>query len=222
MKKIVLLFALLVSVCQIAYSQDEPKVVVFNQSEKMEVNNTAKNLVKLSLLEPFTGDISLYYERVLGKNISAEFGLGMTIDDYMGSVLFEDEGFFVDDTKTSLLGYSFGLGFRYYPYAASDEFYFAPEFKYRYYHSEFGGSPFSAPIEESKSRANFRISVGYVYFFDDKIFIDYFGGVGVAANKYSRYTDVYNPNTGQTEFAIVDSKRLRPWLTLGVKIGFAF
>ena len=92
MKKIVLLFALLVSVCQIAYSQDEPKVVVFNQSEKMEVNNTAKNLVKLSLLEPFTGDISLYYERGLGKNISAEFGLGMTIDDYMGSVLFEDEG----------------------------------------------------------------------------------------------------------------------------------
>ena len=52
MKKIVLLFALLVSVCQIAYSQDEPKVVVFNQSEKTEVNNTAKNLVKLSLLEP--------------------------------------------------------------------------------------------------------------------------------------------------------------------------
>lgn len=206
----------------IGFSQEGPKVVVFNQSDQQERENTVKNLFKISLLEPLSGDIALYYERVLGKNIAAEAGLGFTIDDYFGSILFEDEFSTVYDSRTPLIGHSFALGFRYYPFVASDEIYFAPEFKYRYYHSQEQVSTGSSvqTNEEYKKMANFRITVGYNYFFDDKVFLDFYGGVGLAMFTYGGFNTVYDDQTGEVTYEFGEVKRPRPWLTLGMKFGF--
>ena len=207
------------------FSQDGPKVVVFNapESEEEKTFNT-KNLVKLSLLEAFSGDISFYYERVLQKNLSAEIGIGVTLNDYLGVIM--DNLDVETSERTALLGSSFALGLRYYPYMASDEFYFAPEFKYRYYHNTLQPSTtFNQsfdPLEEKKNVSSFRINIGYVYFFDKHIFIDYYGGIGIASIKDKHYNYVYNSTTMLNEYELSSTTTLKPRLNLGIKFGFTF
>lgn len=200
----------------------EPKVVVFNQSEQTEPTITARNLFKLGLLEPLFGDISLYFEHVIGQNTSAEIGAGVTIDDYAGNLLFEEDYAFYSNT-TPLIGGSFALGFRYYPFVAGDEFYFAPEFKYRYYHNQEvlnEGTINVETLHHSHSMANFRITVGYNLFFDDKIFMDFYGGVGIAMFKLNTFQSVYNDVTMDYEYVPFNKTIPRPWLSIGIKLGF--
>ena len=206
------------------YGQEGPKVVVFNESEQTEPEVTANNMVKISLLEPLSGDISLYYERVLGQNVSGELGLGFTIDDYFGSIIFDNGNSSFYDTRTPLIGYSFALGFRYYPFVAGDEFYFAPEIKYRYYHSQeiVGIGIDQQTLEESKTMFNGRITAGYNLFFDDKIFMDFYAGIGLAVFNYKEYEAIYNDVTFDYEYLLRETKRPSPWLTLGIKFGFGF
>lgn len=224
MKKLTLLSFLLLFSMKM-FAQDGPKVVVFNAPDSEEEKTfDTKNLVKISLLEPFSGDISFYYERVLQKNISMELGIGVTLDDYIQ--IFYDNLEFSETNRTALLGTSFALGLRYYPFMASDEFYFSPEFKYRNYHSTI--QPVSAsnqnfdPLEESKNVSNLRITVGYVYFFDNKIFIDYYAGIGIASIKSKSYKQIYNDTTMLYEYTESNTTALKPRLTLGVKFGFTF
>lgn len=210
---------------QLVVSQEGPKVVVFNQQEEEDKWTSPKNLVKLSLLEITSGDISLYYERGLAEKVSVEAGIGMTMDDYLGSAIFDDQFGEVSNDVQQLIGYSFGAGLRYYPYKASDEFYFAPEFKHRFYHTLYnlyngGITPLS--FEETKTVTNARISVGYVYWFDDNIFIDFYGGVGLNLYKLKEYEAVYDETTFEYIYVERTTRQPRPWLTLGVKFGFGF
>jgi hypothetical protein len=223
MKKIVASIILVISTT--INAQEGPKVVVFNSSTSEEKSTVERyNMFKISLLEPFSGDISFYYERVFTQNISGEIGLGFTIDDYL-SLAFAD-AFESSDERTPLIGTSFGAGLRYYPFLAGDEFYFAPEFKYRYYHStistyETTSAP-SVQLEESKSMSNFRITVGYVYLFDDRIFIDYFAGIGIAMIKTAEYNIEYDSVTGEYDYNLVEKRVPKPRLTLGIKFGLNF
>ena len=223
MKKVLVALTLLFA-SQISAQEDGPKVVVFNQSEQTKPTNTVPNLLKISILEPLSGDVCFYYERVIGPNTSFEVGAGFTVDDFFGSILFEDDFFDINSNRNPLIGHSFAAGFRYYPYAASDEFYFAPEFKYRYYHNELiiGSGASQSTLEESRSIANFRITAGYNLFFDDKIFMDFFAGVGLAMNKYQQYESVYNETTFEYDYLLRTIRRPRPWLTIGIKFGFGF
>ena len=224
MKKIILL-TILSNICLSVFSQDGPKVVVFNSQEETKKEPVIyQNLVKLSVLEAFSGDLSLYYERILKPNLSGEVGLGITLDDYL-TVAFDNTSINSSD-RTALMGTSFGLGLRYYPFRASEDFYFAPEYKFRYYHNTYnpnGSTSGSIDVfEEKKTISNFRMTVGYVYFFDDKIFIDYFAGIGVGVVKNSYYDSVYDGNTQTYNYELISTSQPRPRLTLGVKFGFAF
>lgn len=220
------LFSFILTLCIKVYAQDGPKIVVFNAPETEEEKTfDTKNLIKLSLLEAFSGDIAFYYERVLQKNLSAEIGIGVTLNDYL-SIIMDNLDYETTD-RTALLGSSFALGLRYYPFMASDEFYFSPEFKHRYYHSTY--NPYSSstnntfdPLEEKKNVTNFRINVGYVYFFDKNIFIDYYAGIGIASIKETYYKSVYDQTTTLYDYQKVNTVNLRPRLNLGVKFGFTF
>ena len=46
------------------YSQDEPKVVVFNSPKTERQPSDVTSLLKFGMLEPFSGTFSVYYERV--------------------------------------------------------------------------------------------------------------------------------------------------------------
>lgn len=204
------------------FAQDGPKVVVFNSPEETErepVNY--QNLFKLSPLEAFSGDISFYYERIFRENVSGEVGIGLTTSDYLS--IFTDDINISD--RVSKIGNSFGLGLRYYPFRASEDFYFAPELKYRYYHNSFipEGYENSQFLDEKKSITNFRITFGYVYFFDDKIFVDYFGGLGLASVKETSYGDpIYDGNTQTYSYELSTTNQVKAKLTLGLKFGFVF
>jgi hypothetical protein len=204
-----------------SFAQDGPKVVVFNSPE--EKNNEPafyQNLFKLSPLEAFSGDISFYYERILTRDVSAEIGLGVTTSDYLS--IFTDDLNYSD--RTSKIGTSFGLGLRYYPFRASEDFYFAPEFKYRYYHNSYTPSSSSMLLsDESRSVSNFRITIGYVYFFDEKIFIDYYGGLGLAAVRETSYgSPIYDGATQTYQYNRSTNSQVKAKLTLGIKFGFVF
>lgn len=221
MRNKVVLLAIIFN-CIFVFAQEGPKVVVFNESEQQEATIPAWNLLKIGLLEPFNGDIAFYYERVLGENISLEGGLGITIDDYFGSILFND--FEYDNDRIPLIGYSVAAGFRYYPFIAADEFYFAPELKYRYYHHqiEIGSGLDYQLLEQSRTVANFRVTAGYNLFFDDKVFIDFYGGLGLAMNTVKEYEAIYNETTFDYDYLLRVRRAPRPWLTLGMKFGFGF
>ena len=215
------------------FSQDGPKVVVFNTSENAKDSEPSyyNNLIKLSILEAFSGDIAFYYERIIKPNMSAEVGLGLTVSDYLTIMLdnLEETANNLASDRTAKIGTSFALGFRYYPFKASEEFYFAPEFKFRYYHNTF--TPYntttllplySSPLLESKTSSNMRITVGYMYFIDKNIFVDMYGGLGLNNVKRKSYSSVYNQTTDAFDYQFSNDNSIKPRLTLGLKFGFVF
>ncbi|MBK7127772.1 MAG: hypothetical protein IPM74_14970 [Crocinitomicaceae bacterium] len=223
MSRIILLSLIFISVMGIA--QDGPTVVVFNSSSSKEPDYWSKhNLIKFNVFEAFSGDFAFYYERILNENFSVEGGLGVTMSDYF-SMMWSDNFDFSDETVQPLMGFSFLAGGRYYPYRAADEFYFAPEFKYRYYHNlktytDFGG--IEQEVEESRTLFTGRVSFGYVYFFDDNIFIDYSAGFGISRINDASLEENYNSVTGQFEYTVEENSRLAPRFHMGLKIGVAF
>ena len=224
MKNLSLTFLVTVFFYNLSWAQ--PKVVVFNGSNKTEKPTIDyKNLIKLSVLEIFSGDISFYYERILTENFSIEGGLGFTIDDYLDG-LFDDsfDNFNTDDNKVSRIGFSTAIGFRYYPFLAAEEVYFAPELKYRYYHNDYNVGTEEQPsiLKETKTLVNPRVTVGYVYFFDDKIFVDMFAGIGIGFQNRSDISSVFDNVNDEFIYSLTETNGPTPRLSLGVKFGFTF
>lgn len=218
-------FLVFVAFSLLSNAQEGPKVVVFNSTETKEPEYWSKyNLVKFNVLEAFSGDFAFYYERILNKNFSVEGGLGVTLSDYF-SGLINDNFDFTDETYEPLMGVSFSIGGRYYPFRAADEFYFAPEFKFKYYHNNQYYTNLMGMEEvahESRTIPTGRVSFGYVYFFDSNIFIDYSAGFGIAKVTTRTLEQEYDNITGQFDFVIDETSRLVPRFHLGLKIGVAF
>lgn len=223
MKKFVLL-ALTTAVLS-AKAQD-PKVVVFNSSSDNKPAYLEKhNLIKFNVIEAFAGDFAFYYERIMADKLSLEAGLGVTLSDYFSTFYNSDFTFdFADDSVEPLLGFSFALGGRYYPFRAADEFYFAPEFKFKNYKNNryyTDNNNVEQVVLESTRWVVPRISFGYVYFFDDNIFVDYFAGFGIGSVTSNQLEQSYNGVTGLWEYEIESKRRLVPRFHIGVKIGVA-
>lgn len=224
MKKILVAFVTFMTLSAIA--QDGPKVVVFNSSgeDKKEPSYWLKhNLVKFNIFEAFAGDFSFYYERILNDNMSAEIGFGPTLSNYI-SLIWNDNSNIFDDNYEALMGFSFMLGGRYYPMHAADEFYVAPEFKYKYYHNneyyqDLAGM--DQVMEESWRMAMGRLTFGYMYFFDDNIFIDFSAGFGIG--KVSQTNLDWQTNDQGFLEPIADTRSiLAPRFHTGLKVGVAF
>ncbi|MBK9190339.1 MAG: DUF3575 domain-containing protein [Crocinitomicaceae bacterium] len=220
MKKGFLILSMLISI--FAKAQDGPTVVVFNSSSEKKAPEYWKkyNLVKFSIFEAFAGDFAFYYERVLSENFTAEIGFGPTLSNY-ASMLWNDNFTINDDNYEPLMGGSFALGARYYPYHAADEFYFAPEFKYKFYHNNLTYMNMlgqTEEMEESWQVAMGRITFGYCYFFDDNIFID--GSAGFGIGKVKMVSLDYDDVTG-VPYAKEDDI-LAPRFQVGLKVGVAF
>lgn len=222
MKNLSLTFLVALFFANLALAQ--PKVVVFNGSNDTEKPVTDyRNLVKISALEIFSGDISFYYERVMSENFSMELGLGFTIDDYLDG-LFDDSFDNNNDDRISRIGVSTAIGFRYYPFLAAEEVYFAPELKYRYYHNDYNVGTDEEPsiLKETKTLVNPRVTVGYVYFFDDKIFVDMFAGIGIGFQNRSDVSSVFDNINDEFIYSLTETNGPTPRLSLGVKFGFTF
>lgn len=193
-------------------AQNEPRVVTFKSEESSKDNlNLEQNILKLSVLEYFSGDFALYYERALGDMFGLEMSLGVTVFDYVGSIF--DDFLFGYDEKIFQYGLSYSLSLRFYPIDLFDEFYIAPEYKFRRYKWKREYS--SGDEEESRKISLPRLNIGYSYFYDNNLLFDYFVGIGL--NNETR--EWYDVNVSQV---VTEDLNPRPRFHIGFKIGYAF
>ena len=193
-------------------AQNEPRVVTFKSEENVKDDlNLEQNIIKISLLEYFSGDFSIYYERAIGDMFGLEMSLGTTIFDYAGSVF--DDFLYDYDEKIFQYGLSYSLSLRFYPIDLFDEFYVAPEYKFRRYKWKREG--ISGEVEESRKLSLPRLNIGYSYFYDNNLLFDYFLGIGM--NNETRDWYDFNDDT-----IITEERNPRPRFHVGFKIGYAF
>lgn len=211
------------------YGQDEPKVVVFNSSKSERKSSDIINILKFGMLEPFSGSFSLYYERVITDKLSAEVGLGLTINDYLNVAINDlDDLFGGTNGNEARLGQAFSLGLRYFPGLIPEDFYVAPEFRYKRYVSieSYMEDGDEKTFNESKILAIGRITFGYQYLVTDNIFWDFYGGFGIAQVKQKELSveNLYDPVTGLSETVYLpeETTGLVPKLHIGIKLGIGF
>ncbi len=165
--------------------------------------------IKLNPLLYFRGDVPLYLEVGITRQFTVETGVGFTHTDYLSAVSEMFKGFDYGISNIhSELGYSARLGFRYYAsnYGFEPEgMYFAIEGRRQVYNATL------TDINKSLKRINndFRVTIGYVNYFENNVFIEPYLGFGIRA----RGIDVV---TGDTVTRIDDSV---PLLSLGFKLG---
>lgn len=167
--------------------------------------------MKISLFEYFSGDFALYYERAMGDKFGLEMSLGVTVFDFVGS-LFDD--FLYDyDEKVFQYGLSYSLSLRFYPIELFEEFYIAPEYKYRKYRWTY--QSYYGDFQETKKHSLPRLNIGYSYFYDNNLLFDYFFGIGMNRETKERYDDYEND-------IITENLNPRPRFHIGFKVGYAF
>lgn len=203
-------------------AQDNPKVIVF-KSEDSKVNSSPQsNILRVGVFEIVNGDFSLYYERKVAEKLSLQFGLGVTIQDYFGGLLNDDIDFLLESDVQAKVGHSLSAGFRFYPSGALEDFYFAPEIKYRKY--QWDDNTYNGPDPETQTRSYAipRLNIGYVWYYDNSVNFDLFAGFGFAKIKNNAYETTYDPITFQAQTEMTEREALRPRFHIGFSIGFAF
>jgi hypothetical protein len=202
------------------FSQENPRVIVFNSPESNTITkkDTYPNLLKISVIEAMAGDLSFYYERILAKNLSGEIGLGLTTKGLFSTDIQDPN---TDIFRQSKTGISFGFGMRYYPFRAVEDYYFAPELKYRFSQNTYTPN-LTDNFQESKSMLNVRMTFGYVFFIDDRIFLDLFASLGIASIKEIDYINVFNNETFQDEPVERITKSPSVRFSIGLKFGLNF
>jgi len=215
-----------------AYAQ--PKVVTFESEENSTEESTysKRNLLKVGVVELFSGDFPIYYERVLTNHISAEIGLGITFGDFYSDVVNLGGG----DGGSSPLntnvdaryGVSFSAALRFYPIEILEELYISTEFKFRkfnwgrqideiYYDPEDIDPPveISENVTESRTYSMPRVTLGYSYFYEENLIIDLHVGIGMN-------TSVDEIFDYQSKQVIKTERPTNPRVHAGVKISYVF
>lgn len=225
-KNILVVLALVLSLK--AFSQDGPKVVVFNSPQEERTQMNLHNLVKFGMLEPFAGSFTFYYERVLTENFTAEVGLGLTLDNYFNLLISDNLGNLNSGDYVSSVGPVFTLGARYYPELAPEDFYVSPEFRFRGYNSSEKRTVDGVltTFKTPSSYASGRLTFGYQYFVSKNVFWDFYGGFGITAVNFTTLDSqvITDPSTGMTttNYSLIEEGGLRPTLHIGIKLGLGF
>jgi len=207
---------------------DQNKTVTVTYSKvgytPAERDRNILTLIKVNPLMILNGDIPVYIERRVSDHFSIEAGVGVTQLDYLYY------GFTIDSSPTTnriaSLGFSFRSSTRFYPSTytkALEDFYIGPEVRFRQYNTEVKCEPSLIPIPESRTRIDFKISGGYIFYLADRVIIDTYGGIGLKSINIDRTecTDE-NGNVAPGGSKHLSGKGVLPLFALGVKIGFGF
>lgn len=183
-----------------AWSQTEPKVVVFDDNEgriqTKSIFDHAENVFKFGFSEVSRGDFSFYYERHLFRHVSVEFGLGRTFVDYMGTIYNAVPVTFNDSRRNSDLGLSYSLSTRIYFYEPMEGWYVDFSFKQRkynweYYHSNINQTAFDFDEVYASESHRLRmpgISVGSLFYLSDHLAGELHVGVRYRSDELTRYS----------------------------------
>jgi hypothetical protein len=191
-----------------------------NDQSARGFNSDFQNVVRLGLFEMIYGDVSLYYERALNKQFTAEIGLGLTFRDNFGGLIFDDDGSFFTETIDARIGNSFSLGFRVYPEYLFEDWYFSVELKYRQY--KWFQPNLEGITTELDRRSYFmpRFNLGWAAYSDNNVCFDIF--MGVSSARLTRYELYAYEHQGQTVLESYDWSIIYPRMHIGMRIGFGF
>jgi hypothetical protein len=179
--------------------------------------------IKMNPLIFFRGDIPLYFEKSFSSKFAIEIGAGLTHTDYLAVASDEIEGFSYKDSEIKAeLGFSGRVGFRYYAsnYGFEPEgIYFAIEYRYQHYNSVLNSVGTIDNLNEKLQRTNsdFRLTLGYVNYFDENVYIEPYAGFGIRARSIDRFITDETTNT----INIGSESDIVPFLSLGFKIGIS-
>ncbi len=182
-------------------------VFFFTKSTNAQTFNLPSNYLKISVAPIFVGEVNFNYERLFKKKISSELGFGFVTDNYLKSFLSES---ITSKSGKTLIGPSVGGVFKYYPFSKGDELYLCAEFKYRRYRKLYSQDGGSITFYEYTQRMIPRVGVGYHYFMDEHLFIDFSGNLGLVFEKSRQYGNDLPINDIKLNFGI------------GLKFGYAF
>lgn len=209
--------------CSYSYSQ-EPRVITFESEQEASDTLLEKNVFKVSLFELISGDFPIYYERVLSNKFSVEASIGITFGDYIGGLTSDIGVNPLENDLDSKYGFSLSAAIRFYPIEVLEDFYIAPEFKFRKYkwdrdiETSNDNPPFKTTtrtFSESRKYAIPRITIGYAFFYDNQLSFDYHLGIGMNTPTESIYR--------MDEDRVTTEKlNTRPRFHIGFKIGYVF
>jgi len=199
--------------------------VVDDNTEKGSTtkSNHGSLSIKMNPLIFFRGDIPLYIEKSFSSKFAIEAGIGLTHTDYLAVASDEIEGFNYDDSEIKAeLGFSGRVGMRYYAsnYGFEPEgVYFAIEYRYQHYNSILSSVGTIENLDKNLQRTNsdFKLTLGYVNYFDENVYIEPYVGFGIRARSIDRFVgdEILNTVTIASENDIV------PFLSFGFKIGIS-
>jgi hypothetical protein len=176
-----------------------------NLSNAQEIER--KNIIKANFFSPVVSTASFFYERVVDKNISLQFGLA-----YTG---YTEKEF---DAKTSVNGFYVTPEFRYYASKGAPRgFFIAPYLRYMNFNLKASGKSFSSNGVSIESRATLTsfgggAIVGGQWLFNDRVSFEIFGGPNYSINNI-KVKQGKESDFGTEE---VTNMRLRFGLTVGV------
>ncbi len=132
-KSIIRLFILLSAF--IITERSSSQTIISDTSELreyfMDPGSEAKNVFKINLTSFLSGDLPVYYERVLTKQFSIEAGVGVILPFYVfeGSNIYSDEQIITNPDG----GYSLWIHPKLYFWRAPEGMYFGLQYRYRKY-----------------------------------------------------------------------------------------
>jgi len=188
--------------------------------EKKVRNPNRNHYIKASLLEFFSGDFSLFYERSLNRKLSAEGGVGIVFKNYIRE--------FVEEVASStgrkvIPGMSLNVGIKYYPYISGELFYLSADYKYRRYRTRYttiGNNSEELNFNEYNGRSIYRLGVGYNMALDENMFMDFYSGVGFWQNSNKTYFQQVNETTSEYDFLFDIQKETKLHFNIGIKIAY--
>jgi hypothetical protein len=140
------------------------------------ISNT-KNIIKVNFISPIMGDVPFYYERLLGKYIGIEAGVGILLPYYgpEGLGILYEEKEIVDPG----LGYSIWVQPKVYFFGKAPEYnYMGFQYRKRHYNLNNG---------QQIDHIDLTLNFGFQFFITNRLLLDYNIGIGFRQRKYSVY-----------------------------------
>jgi hypothetical protein len=204
-----------------------------------------QNILKLDFFRAaFEGEVPITYERMLGKNLSMEIGLGLTYHNLIFDVLqsgdnhYDEENYLSSSTyATSQLGYSFRAEIHFFFDAddAPEGFYLGPGLVLKTYNLSYqgnyndvysynySGTTIPVSFNTTNSYNNFLMYFGYQSFPGDGQF--YYGidlGLGIGARTIEKIEIVRDYDRTFRGFNPITINSTNFVYSYGIKVGVAF
>lgn len=216
-----------------AMAQDpKPRVLLYKDrlAQQFDTVNVVKNIIKINPLLFFRGEIPIYYERALTHKLSLEFGLGVTLRDYLGLSLNGDDA---DD---------FGAGTEIKPnpsYHIAARFYLGQDIEPQgwYLQPEFAHLAYTKDIREKAPDGGFtdvsyrdrriyndlRLLLGYqMLSYTSNWLFDLYGGFGLRNRNMNVVSETIDLTTQQYTYVQSETSDRVLAFFLGVKVGYGF